>query len=77
MSSLKKAVLVLCLLGCSVAVLIFMLENQQPTRLSFFGMTTPMLPIAIFIAVFLLAGMLLGPLLALAFRRRRKSSAGL
>lgn len=77
MSSLKKAVMVICLSVCSVAVLVFMLENQQPSQLTFFGLTTPLLPSSVFMAVFLLVGMLTGPLLALAFRRRRKRSAGL
>jgi uncharacterized integral membrane protein len=77
MSSLKKAVTVLCLSVCSVAILVFMLENQQLSQLTFFGLTTPLLPSSVFMAVFLLVGMLIGPVLALAFRRRRKRSAGM
>jgi uncharacterized integral membrane protein len=72
MTSLKKAVLVLCLSGCSVAVLIFMLENQQLSQLTFFGVRTPLLPNSVFMAVFFLVGMLLGPLLVLVVGRRRK-----
>lgn len=75
MTSLKTAVLILCLSGCSVAVLIFMLENQQLSQLAFFGVRTPLLPNSVFMAVFFLVGMLLGPVLALGVGRRRKRNA--
>lgn len=71
MNSFKKAVLGLCLLALFVAVLIFMLENQQVISISFLGMTTQPLPVAVFVAIFLLGGILLGPLLAMVFKRKR------
>lgn len=69
----KKAALALCFLGGAVAILIFMLENQQLISISFLGVATPQLPISVFIVFFLLVGMVLGPLLGVVFKRKRSS----
>ena len=71
MNSFRKAVLGLCLLVLFAAILVFMLENQQLISISFLGMTTQPLPVSVFVATFLLGGILLGPLLAMAFKQRR------
>ena len=71
MNSFKKAALGLFLLAVFVVVLIFMLENQQLTSISFLGMTTQPLPVSVFVATFLLGGIFLGPLLAMVFKRKR------
>ncbi|WP_123510147.1 lipopolysaccharide assembly protein LapA domain-containing protein [Pseudomonas frederiksbergensis] len=71
MNSFKKVALGLFLLAVFVIVLVFMLENQQLTSISFLGMTTQPLPVSVFVATFLLGGILLGPLLAMVFKRKR------
>ena len=71
MTSFRNAILGVCLLVLFAVVLVFMLENQQLTCISFLGMTTEPHPVSVFVAIFLLGGILLGPLLAMAFKHRR------
>jgi uncharacterized integral membrane protein len=66
----RRALLALILLIVALGVLVFVLENQQVLALSFLGWTTPQIPVSIFIALSLLVGLLLGPLLGFIFRRK-------
>ncbi|MCW2270306.1 DUF1049 domain-containing protein [Pseudomonas sp. JUb96] len=50
------------------AVLIFVLENQQPASLSFLGFSLPVLPLSVFVLAALIAGLLIGPLLVILSR---------
>ena len=52
-------------------VIIFILENQQPASLTFFGWHTSELPASLFFIGALLVGMVIGPLMGfIAFERR-------
>ncbi|OCW29307.1 DUF1049 domain-containing protein [Pseudomonas aylmerensis] len=66
----RRALLALILLIVALGVLVFVLENQQVLALSFLGWATPQIPVSIFIALSLLVGLLLGPLLGFIFRRK-------
>lgn len=68
---------VLLIIAIALAILAFVLENQQSIALSLLGLSTAQLPVSIFVVLALIAGMLIGPLLfALLGRRnhRRKQS---
>lgn len=62
-------VIVLLILGVTI---VFMLENQQPVSLVIFGWTAPELSVAVPVILALLLGMLIGPLLTVVARLRRK-----
>ncbi|KAI2694283.1 lipopolysaccharide assembly protein LapA domain-containing protein [Pseudomonas sp. TNT3] len=51
-------------------VVIFVLENRQPTSLVFFGWSSVQMPVAGYVVLALLLGMIMGPLLAWLFGRR-------
>lgn len=72
-----RAVLALIILAVAFAVLTFVLENQQIVSISFMGWGIENVPISIFIAIALIAGMLIGSLFggALSIRFCRKSIA--
>ncbi|WP_150582006.1 lipopolysaccharide assembly protein LapA domain-containing protein [Pseudomonas fluorescens] len=59
---------VLCLL-IVLAILAFVLENQQPVSLVFLGWTGPELRISLVVVIAMLAGMVLGPTLGWLIRR--------
>jgi uncharacterized integral membrane protein len=61
--NLKRFALVVFLLLVVVAVLLFVLENQQPASLVFLGMALPVLPLSVFVLLALIVGLLVGPLL--------------
>lgn len=56
------------IVSISLAALVFVLENQQPSSLLFLGFSTPVLPVSLYIAIALLVGMVIGPLSVLAAR---------
>jgi uncharacterized integral membrane protein len=59
----------------ALVVLVFVLENQQGTSLSFLGSSTGQMPVSVFVVIALFIGMLIGPFLgALVGRRGSKSS---
>lgn len=66
----KRALLAITLLIVSLGVLVFVLENQQVLALSFLGWATPQIPVSIFIALSLIVGLLIGPVLGFVFRRK-------
>ncbi|QKS82244.1 lipopolysaccharide assembly protein LapA domain-containing protein [Pseudomonas bijieensis] len=72
MRNFKRLALVVAALLVASAVILFVLENTQPVALFFLGWSTPQLPISVFVLLALLAGMMLGPLLAWFVSARRR-----
>lgn len=71
MRNVKRAVLVVLSLIVMFGVVIFILENQQPTALMFLGWRSPELPESLFFIGALLVGMAVGPLIGfIAYRRK-------
>jgi uncharacterized integral membrane protein len=63
MRNLKRVLLVVTVLLLVLAILAFVLENQQPVSLLFLGWAGPQLPVSVVTVVALLTGMLIGPLI--------------
>jgi uncharacterized integral membrane protein len=63
MRNLKRVLLVVAVLLLVLAILAFVLENQQPVSLLFLGWAGPQLPVSVITVVSLLIGMLIGPLI--------------
>lgn len=72
MRSVNRIVLSLLLLLLFVAILIFMLENNQQLSLLFLGWSTPQLPVALYIVLALLIGWVTGPLIGLLLKKKQK-----
>ncbi|MCK6251381.1 alkaline shock response membrane anchor protein AmaP [Pseudomonas fragi] len=71
MRNVKRAVLLVISLVIMFGVVIFTLENQQPTGLIFLGWHSPELPQAFFFIGALLMGMAVGPLMGfIAYKRK-------
>ena len=71
MRSFKRTAVVVVALLVFFGVIIFILENQQPASLTFFGWHTPQLPASLFFVGALLVGLMIGPLLGyLAYWRK-------
>ncbi|AIG05680.1 membrane protein [Pseudomonas fluorescens] len=77
MRGVKRVALVLIVLVVSLAVLAFVLENQQGVALAFLGWSTPPLPVSVFVTLALIVGMLVGPLLSLLVRRKKRQKSAL
>ncbi|MBA6044707.1 DUF1049 domain-containing protein [Pseudomonas sp. PA-7-1E] len=71
MRGVKRVVAVLIAVLAALVVLAFVLENQQGVALSFLGWSTAQMPVAVFVVVALILGMLIGPLIAIFIRGRR------
>ena len=56
----KRAVLIIVLLLVALATIDFMLENQQSIALQFLEVSSPELPISLFIVIAFILGSLLG-----------------
>ena len=69
MSSLKRIVILLSMLVLVLAILAFVLENQQLVSLSFLGFSGPQLPMSLVVVITLLVGMIAGPVMGLFFGR--------
>ncbi|OPG69298.1 hypothetical protein B1219_28895 [Pseudomonas ogarae] len=69
----RLAFVVLAVLVAS-AIVLFVLENNQPVALLFLGWPAPQLPVSVFVLLALLVGMMIGPFLAWfgGVRRRLK-----
>ncbi|ALH99881.1 proline/glycine betaine transporter ProP [Pseudomonas sp. FW306-02-F02-AA] len=63
MRNLKRVLLGVFVLLLVLAVLAFVLENQQSVSLLFLGWAGPQLPVSVVAVIALLLGMLLGPCL--------------
>lgn len=64
MQRLKRIALALLILLLIFLVIVFILENRQPTSLLFLGWSSAQMPIAGYVISALLIGMVVGPLLA-------------
>jgi uncharacterized integral membrane protein len=71
-NSLKRMLRLLFASLLILAVVIFMLENEQSVIINVFGWSSSALPLSIFIVVALLIGMIIGPMLGVIVRRRHK-----
>lgn len=71
MRGVKRVVAVLIAVLAALVVLAFVLENQQSVALTFLGWSTAQMPVAVFVVVALIVGMLIGPVLGLLVRSRR------
>jgi uncharacterized integral membrane protein len=72
MRNLKRVVLAVFVLLLVLAILAFVLENQQTVSLFFLGWAGPVLPVSLVMILALLIGMVIGPVLGwLAGRARR------
>ncbi|MFW0758487.1 LapA family protein [Pseudomonas sp. H11T01] len=61
MRSLKRVLLLVAVLLLVLAILAFVLENQQSVSLLFLGWAGPQLPVSVVTVAALLIGMLIGP----------------
>lgn len=73
MRNFKRLALVVLALLVASAVVLFVLENNQSVTLLFLGWSAPQLPVSVCVLVSLLAGMMVGPLLAWFMGARRRS----
>jgi uncharacterized integral membrane protein len=72
MRNFKRVALVVLALLMGATIVLFVLENPQPVELLFLGWSAPHLPVSVFVLLALLAGMMLGPLLAWSTGARRR-----
>lgn len=72
MRNIKRLIFFVIVLLVVSATVVFMLENQQPVALVFFGWSAPELSVAVPVILALLVGMLIGPVLTFLTRLRRK-----
>ncbi|WP_340051863.1 lipopolysaccharide assembly protein LapA domain-containing protein [Pseudomonas proteolytica] len=77
MRGVKRVALVLIVLIAALAILAFVLENQQDVALAFLGWSTPQLPVSVFVTLALIVGMLVGPFLSLLVRRKKRPKPAL
>lgn len=79
MRNLKRVSLTVFVLILALAVLVFILENQQSVALQFLGWAGPRLPMSAIALIALLIGMLIGPCISWLWGRssrvRRKNLA--
>ncbi|EIK95640.1 membrane protein [Pseudomonas sp. M47T1] len=71
MRNLKRLLLGLIVLVVMAVVVVFMLENQQPASLVFFGYSLPQLPVSIFVMLAFLVGLVIGPVLSVVIYMRK------
>lgn len=69
---LKHLVQLLVLLLVILAIVVFMLENQQSVIITFFGWPSVEISVSTCVVIALLVGMVVGPILGMAIRARRK-----
>ncbi len=69
MRNLKRVLLATFALLLILAILVFVLENQQSVSLLFLGWAGPQLPVSAITVIALLIGMLIGPCVGWLLRR--------
>jgi uncharacterized integral membrane protein len=74
MRNLKRIVLAVFILLLVLAILAFVLENQQSVSLVFLGWAGPQLPVSLVIVLALLIGMVIGPVLGWLIGRTSRAS---
>lgn len=70
MHRFKRVALAVFVLLLILIVVAFTLENREPASLVFLGWSSAQMPIAAYVLLALLIGMVVGPLLALLFGRK-------
>ncbi|WP_339429554.1 lipopolysaccharide assembly protein LapA domain-containing protein [Pseudomonas taetrolens] len=71
MRNFKRAMLVVFALIVLFGVVVFILENQQPTSLMFMGWRSAELPASLLFIAALLIGMVIGPVMGFVAYRRK------
>ncbi|NUU35672.1 LapA family protein [Pseudomonas sp. C2B4] len=74
MRNLKRVLLVVFVLLLVLAILAFVLENQQSVTLLFLGWAGPQLPVSVVMVVALLIGMVVGPVVSWFLGRISRAS---
>ncbi|MDI3394714.1 LapA family protein [Pseudomonas sp. V98_8] len=74
MHRFKHIVFGVSLLLLVLAILAFVLENQQSATLLFLGWAAPQLPISLILIFVLLIGMVIGPVIGWFFGRTSKAA---
>ena len=74
MRNLKRVLLAVFVLLLILAILAFVLENQQSVSLLFLGWAGPPLPVSLVVVFALLIGMVIGPVLGWFLGRASKIS---
>ncbi|MGL6242070.1 LapA family protein [Pseudomonas sp.] len=74
MRNLKRVLLAVFVLLLVLAILAFVLENQQSVSLLFLGWTGPQLPVSLITVLALLIGMVIGPILGWVLRRTSRAA---
>ena len=77
MRGVKRVALVLIVLIVALAILAFVLANQQDVALAFLGWSTPELPVSVFVTLALIVGMLVGPVLSLLIQSKKRHKPAL
>jgi len=77
MRNVKRLFLFVIVLLVLAVTVVFVLENQQPVALVFFGWSAPELSVAVPVILALLVGMVIGPVLSLGARLRKKPKSRL
>ncbi|MDL5598135.1 lipopolysaccharide assembly protein LapA domain-containing protein [Pseudomonas kribbensis] len=74
MRNLRRVLLGVFILLLVLAVLAFVLENQQSVSLLFLGWAGPELPVSLVVVLALLFGMFVGPIFGLFLRRSSRAA---
>jgi putative membrane protein len=74
MRNLKRVLIAVVVLLLTLAILAFVLENQQSVTLLFLGWTGPQLPVSVVLVIALLVGMVIGPVISWLLARSSRGS---
>jgi uncharacterized integral membrane protein len=74
MRNLKRILLAVFILLLVLAILAFVLENQQSVSLLFLGWAGPQLPVSLVMVLALLIGMVIGPIISWLLGRVSRAS---
>ncbi|MDE1196859.1 hypothetical protein BWR59_20905 [Pseudomonas sp. Bc-h] len=77
MRNVKRLIFFVIVLLVLAVTIVFVLENQQPVALVFFGWSAPELSVAVPVILALLVGMLIGPVLTWVTRLRKRPKSRL
>ncbi len=74
MRNFKRVLLAVFVLLLILAILAFVLENQQSVALLFLGWAGPQLPVSVVLVIALLVGMVIGPVIGWLLARSSRAS---
>lgn len=74
MRNLKRVLIAVFVLLLILAILAFVLENQQSVALLFLGWAGPQLPVSVVLVIALLVGMVIGPVINWLLARYSRAS---